>query len=77
MIAYAAKGAVPDEDLDRRLALHVGVLDTDEAGGPEQPGRGVGDYPDRVQPILPREQGEQRVMITDLGRTEAYASSGM
>ena len=41
----------------RRLALHVGVLEAEQPGRPEQPRRHPDDHPDRVQPVVARRTG--------------------
>ena len=66
---------IAPDDLWRRLPLHVGVLEHSKPAG-----RAVGGHPPvpGSRPARPaRRTAPGRIMITGLGATDSYASSGM
>ena len=69
MIPYAAERAVPTSD--RRPPTHPArrrARQQTQPAGRSSRAATVGDHPDRVQPVLPGEQGQRRIMIPHLGR---------
>ena len=67
MIAYGGERLVIEEDLLHGFTLHISVLYAEQTSRSQQT-RGLCDHcPNRIQPILARDQGKDRIMITHLG----------